>query len=181
MIYFVIFGVVLLLAIVVAAWMARGSAGAVRDISELESRLIPIDLEAFSNLIDFSELRFLRHSLAPSQFRRVQRARIAATFQYVREMALNAAVLIKTGQMVLTSPDAIPEATTAAQAMVSSALQLRLRASLALCELSVEYLVPALNISPAGFGRRYDSLSLSMKRVSALHRPQLRAVVSNVV
>jgi hypothetical protein len=126
MTYFIIFGIVLLLAIIAAAFMARGSVAAVRDLSELESRLFAIDPEAFNNLIDSSEVHFLRRSLDPAQFRRVQRTRILATIRYVREMAANAAVLIKAGQLVLASPDATPDAAVAAEAMVSSALQLRL-------------------------------------------------------
>jgi hypothetical protein len=181
MIYFVTFGIVLVLAVIAVAWGARGSAAVVHDISELEARLVPIDLAAFENLIDASEVRFLRGSLAPAQFRRVQRARLTATLQYVKEMALNAAVLIKTGQLVLASPDATPEAAKAAESMVSSALQLRLRAMLAICELSIEYLVPAVNVSLTACAQRYDSLALSMRRVSALYRPQLQPATSAVI
>jgi hypothetical protein len=178
MIYFVIFGVVLVLTVVAAAILARGSAAAVRDLSELESRLVPIDLAAFHNLIDSSEVRFLRRSLSSAQFRRVQRARITATFLYVREMASNAAVLIKAGQLVISSRDASPDAVAAAGTMMTSAFQLRLRAMLGLCALSIEYLVPSVNASPDGVASCYDSLSLSLTRVSALYRPHTRTAVS---
>jgi hypothetical protein len=181
MIYFVILGIVLVLAIVAAARLARGSAAAIGDMADLESRLVPVDLDAFSNLIDSREVSFLRQSLTRASFRRVQRARIAAAFFYVKDMAWNAAVLIKAGQLVLNSANAKPEAVTAAESMVSSALHLRLRALLALCELSAEYLVPSWNLSPVGFARRYDSLAISMSRVSALYRPELRPAVSTAV
>ena len=62
------------------------------------AQLTPVDLEAFENLTDPEEERFLRMSLSPAEFRKVQRLRIRAAKLYLAAISHNAGVLIAVGQ-----------------------------------------------------------------------------------
>src|SRR4249920_2495910 len=72
------------------------------DVTEL---LNSVDLEAFRNLIDEEEERFLRANLPPAEFRRVQRQRLRAAIDYIGGASQNAKILIHLGQISRNSPD----------------------------------------------------------------------------
>src|SRR5438128_2009663 len=77
---------------------ARGHCAAVKAISDLEGRTIPIDLIAFQKLIDPADREFLRENLPRKNYRRIQRNRNLALMNYVRCAAQNAAILIRVGE-----------------------------------------------------------------------------------
>jgi len=81
-------------------YLGRGSALALHA-----REMVPIDLEAFENLIDPEEEEFLRTSLLPSEFRRVQRLRVRAAKFYVAALSQNAGVLVALGQAARLNPD----------------------------------------------------------------------------
>ena len=57
-------------------WAAKGRSLALRRTTPPEIR--PVDLEAFRNLMDTEEEKYLRERLPPAQFRAVQRKRLVA-------------------------------------------------------------------------------------------------------
>ncbi len=80
-------------------WWQLGKAG------EIEN-LLPLDLEAFRNLTDPEEVRFLRVNLSPKEFRRIQRMRLRAAAVYISVISHNAGRLVVIGRSVSADPDA---------------------------------------------------------------------------
>src|ERR1700690_1536060 len=81
------------LAILLVLLYLAGGDSAVNRWEDLAGRTRPVDLDAFRNLVDPGEEDFLRSSLLPPQFRAVQRERMRAALEYVRNTGHNAAYL----------------------------------------------------------------------------------------
>ena len=77
---------------------AHGNAVGIGIADDLQAFTQPVDLPAFLNLVDPREEQFLRVSLTPQVFRRVQRHRLFAAREYVRRVAKNAAVMVRLGE-----------------------------------------------------------------------------------
>src|SRR5437868_14744978 len=82
-------GLILLLLI------TRGYRNSVSGLEDLAGRTRPIDIEAFCNIIDPAEEEFLRANLLAHEFRSMQRQRLLAASEYVRNAAHNAATLLR--------------------------------------------------------------------------------------
>jgi hypothetical protein len=154
--------VVLLLAV-------RGQSAAVHNLEELEGCTQPVDLEAFGNLADPEEERYLRERLAPAEFRSVQRERLRATLGYVRRAARNASILLRVGEAARRNAD--PEIARAAGELVESALKLRMYALLAEGLLHARIMVPGARWSPARVAADYQGLRERVARLSRLLAP----------
>src|SRR6266849_7936672 len=100
---------------------AHGSAAKIGTVDDLEGFTEPIDLPAFLNLVDPAEEEFLRASLTPRVFRRVQRQRLLATAGYVRCAARNAALLVRLGEAASTEASA--EISGIGQEIVTAAIR----------------------------------------------------------
>jgi hypothetical protein len=150
---------------------ARGSSSA-----ELGSRLRPVDIEAFCNLMDPDEEHFLRSSLPPSMFRSVHRERLMAAAEYVEAVSQNAAILTKIGQAARRHTD--PSLAEAAQELANSGIRLRLQCSVVLLRLWTAILLPGTGLSSTSLVERYQHVSGLARRVSRLRYPSTPSEIS---
>ncbi|MGZ4786893.1 MAG: hypothetical protein ACXVZV_06035 [Terriglobales bacterium] len=138
-------------------------------MDDLTGQSRAVDVEAFQNLIDPEETKFLRRCLPPAHFRIVQRERTLAAIEYVRNITHNAALLIRLGQLALNHPD--PQLARAAQAMVERGLHVRTLAMFALLKLYTRSMVPVLPFEAHDIFRDYRSLTESAVLFTRLQRP----------
>ena len=94
-----------LLGLFLILYLAKGLRSPGGNIDELASQLRPIDVDAFRNLIDEREEKFLRERLPTWEFRRIQRRRNLAAVEYIWCAAQNAAILIRLGEAARQNPD----------------------------------------------------------------------------
>lgn len=162
------------LAVVFFVIAARGHAGVVADLSDLNGRTHPVNLAAFRNLVDPSETAYLREHLGAAQFRKIQRERLRAAASYVGYVAENAAVLLRLGEAARRSED--PQVARAGEELVNTALQVRLYALLATAKIRTGILIPGLSMTPTPLSDGYERLSGMVGRLSRLQhqRPGLR-------
>lgn len=160
------------------AWI-RGKGVDVVDETSLSSRLKPLDLEAFRNLIDESEEEFLRINLSPGEYRPLRRMRLRAAVDYVSGVFYNAAVLLRFGQAAQRSPD--PEVAEAGRRLVDSAVELRMYAVLALCKLYVRMAAPGAALEPTGLVENYQRLSDGAALLGRLQNPAKRGLISSAI
>jgi len=134
--------------------LARRRVLAVRWLQDPAAHLRSVDLEAFRNLIDPGEERFLRANLPAAEFRLIQRERLRAAVEYVSAVGHNAAVLLRLGQAARLSPD--PSVAAAGASLVDTALQLRLAALRSLAVLYLRIILPGGHVSLAAVAERYE-------------------------
>jgi len=153
------------LALVFMFRVARGHAKPA-DPQRLSQAIRAVDVEAFRNLIDPSEEDFLRKSLAPAQYRAVQRQRLRAAVEYVSCAAQNAAILVAVGDAARRSPD--PTIAAAGEKLVDSAVRLRLYAFQAKGKLYIGILLPGTRISPSALVENYERMTGLVFQLSRL-------------
>jgi hypothetical protein len=161
------FGLAMLVVLLLAV---RGQSVTACNLLELEGRTQPVDLEAFRNLTDPEEERYLKEQLAPAEFRALQRERLRAALQYVRRASRNASILLRVGESARGSAD--PQVARAAGELVDGAVQLRMYALLAQGLLHARILVPGARWSPTRVATDYQSLRERVGRLSRLQRPE---------
>lgn len=123
------------------------------------AQIHPIDIEAFRNLIDPAEDKYLFQRLSPSQFRTSQRARLRAMAGYVGEAGRNAGILARIGQASLASENI--ESQEAATRLVNDAMLLRRNAALALLRIYALLLWPRAGRGAAMVVDGYERLNIS--------------------
>ncbi len=158
--------------------ISRGRLSAKLSPDQLVSRMRPVDIEAFCNLVDPEEEYFLRSSLPPALFRSVQRERLLAAAEYVAAVSHNAAILLRVGEAARQPSD--PSLVRAGQELANSAVRLRLDCSLVLLRLWTAILLPAAGLSPTPLAERYQHLSGLARRLGPLHYPAKTPGVSAV-
>lgn len=131
--------------VVFLAWQAR-SHFARRNEAPRAEQLIPVDLDAFENLIDPDEEQFLKFNLSPSEFRGVQRSRIRAARMYIVALSENAGVLVGIGQSARLHPN--PQIAATGLEVTQRALRLKVWCLLAMFRLSAALALPTI-LSPS--------------------------------
>ncbi len=149
-------------------YVARGSSSAKGTLEEVGTATRPVDLAAFRNLVDPAEDEFLRRSLAPAVFRRVQRERLRAAMVYVERSAANATVLLRIGE-ALAREDA--ESAALGREMANAALRLRVYALLVLVVLHARVWFPSLGAPVHEVSTRYEELRDRFGRVARTRKP----------
>jgi hypothetical protein len=130
---------------------------AVRDRrSQSKNKFRNVDLNAFRVLMDRDDERFMKKSLPHSRFSRLKRQRIRILMRYVARIASNASAVMQMSEPARTN--AVPEVAQAAAQLTELATQIRLQCLVALAKLSVEYAVPALQLTPSVLAPKYQSL-----------------------
>ena len=160
---------VALLALSCLLWFARSQASVSKALENPAEHIRGVDVEAFRNLIDPDEEEFLRTSLPPGEFRRIQRERLRAAVEYVSCAAHNAAILLRVADAGRRSSD--PATAEAAQALVDNALRLRLYALHAVPRLYLGMIFPGSRISPAGIAESYEQMTRLVVRLGCLQYP----------
>jgi hypothetical protein len=165
-------GIVLVVVAVVSLIFLLGvTVSRNRQLSRVTpaSRLLPIDIAAFRNLVDPAEDEYLRNRLPSSEFRTVQRKRLQATAAYIHAAARNATVLVQIGQQSLTASD--PNTVAAARQLVDNALLLRRNATFALLRVYVALAWPNSGLAAQPVLREYERLSGSAMLLGRLQNP----------
>ena len=121
------------------------------------SKLQPIDVEAFRNLIDENEEAFLRGNLSPPEFRRVHRERMLAAAEYVRAAYWNAGVLVKIAEATRESQD--PQIAEAAARLFGNAVALRWSSAQVIPRLYLGVVFPGGRNAARNLLERYDSIA----------------------
>jgi hypothetical protein len=118
---------------------------------------LPVDLEAFRNLTDPEETRFLRVNLAPKDFRRIQRHRLRAAAAYIGVISDNASRLVAIGRSLSAHPDAVTAA--AGLDVVHRGLQLKFWCLLSLLKLNLTLVWPTILSPSSRIADRYRDVS----------------------
>jgi hypothetical protein len=161
--------VVAVIAILFLYWNFRRERILVRNLEDLAGQTQPVDFAAFSNLLDTSQGQFLKQRLSSSDYRRIRRARLLATLEYVKRLAHNAQVLMRLGEAARSSSD--PQVATAAQALVNNALRMRLLAMSAIVKLYGELWVPQFSTQLEPVADRYRQLTDAAGLLARLQQP----------
>jgi hypothetical protein len=157
-------------AVLVLLWVAvRGRSAQVRDLRSAQEDIVPVDLEAFRNLIDPQQDRYLREHLGGRDFRRVQRARSLAVAEYLWQVARNAGVILHVGEFARASH----EATVVSQGadLASAAIAVRLYCLLALAQAYGGVLFPGMGVSVGTVADSYDRLTAKLWVISRSGTP----------
>jgi hypothetical protein len=164
------------IVLVIAAALALGaivSLSVVRSLQTRESKVavsvLPIDLEAFRNLINPAEDEYLRRRLPPARFRGVRRERLRAMAAYVHVAASNAALLARAGEAALAGGDV--SVADAAQQLINDAMLVRRNTTIALARIYVALAWPSLDFAAVRVADRYERLSSAAMLLGRLQNP----------
>ena len=144
----------LLVLMVVLALRQRGQ---ISSVQELDARWQKIDMAAFLNLADPAEERYLRQRLPSSDFRRIQRMRVRAMWEYLGRLSANSRLMMRAGQIVQhqSSGQKLQEATR----LVATASRMRMLIFAADAYLAVRFLLPETQDPIRKLVQNYDSLT----------------------
>lgn len=145
-----------LLTLVYLLLVVHGRSARLTAASDLAQYTSPVDIEAFRNLVDAEEERFLRTILAPAEYREVHRARVLAAIHYVAIAWRNAGVLLTWGERARHSSDL--EIARTGQEMVDLAIQLRVYFLPVMLNLWAACLLPGARVHSAALFDRYQKL-----------------------
>lgn len=150
-------------------YAARGRSASIKNLDDLRGQTRPVDIGSFRNLIDPAEEQYLCRNLSAQNFRKVQRARLRATLDYIQSASQNAAVLMRLGEAARKNPD--PKIALAAEQLVSSAIRLRLFAIIAIPKLYLAILIPGAHLSPSHIVEGYQQLSGLAGQLAVMQNP----------
>lgn len=150
-------------------YIARGSSPKARTSEEFSRLLTKVDVESFTTLIDSADTEFLRRSLSPQAFKRVQRARVQAAILYLQTVASNCAILLHMAEASRTSAD--PSIVSAANELIKDAVQLRVYALTAIPSLYLLLLFPNRKTSQMSVAERYRRVGTTVVRFVSLSSP----------
>ena len=173
----IITGVVIAAAVLALILFVFRGFGAIRGSSgvhELTRQIEPVDLEAFRNLTEPSEEKFLREALPPAQFRTIQRERMRAAIDYLGGVSHNAVILLQLGQLAQRSSD--PQVAAAGQRLTDDALRMRVYSMTAICKLAVRYAFPESGLQAGGVIDRYQQLTSAAVRLGRMQEPDKGAL-----
>ncbi|HEY1271955.1 MAG TPA: hypothetical protein VGF08_08215 [Terriglobales bacterium] len=136
------------------------------SLADLQTQIRPVDLIAFRNLMDPNEETYLLQNLPPSDFRKVQRARLRAALDYLRCLARNSALLMRVGEVARLSTDAT--LAQAGQELQENALRLRLYVFLAEVKVCLGIVMPGLRLAPANVWDGYERMGALLKRLGRI-------------
>lgn len=132
-----------------------------------ERGMQPLDLSAFSTLIDRQDEDFLRERMPRGQFFHLKRLRISVTWKYVNRISNNSAAVLR--MVSIASQDADSNVAEAAAQVANLATQIRMQCLLAFAKLAVEFVFPSVQLSPAVLAPKYESLQQNLSRFKALN------------
>lgn len=137
---FIVLFLAALVVLAVFAYAVRRHRQQLRSLEDFRTRWRRVDVEAFANLVDPAEERFLRASLPAGEFRRLRRERLFVAWEYLRRVGQNAQLMVQAGQIIQrhnTGEDA-----ARARQHVATAIRLRTLVLMAQCGLVAEMILP---------------------------------------
>ena len=168
----IIMYLVLIISVIVLVllWVVvRGRRTQIHDVTSAQAALVPVDLDAFRNLIDRQQERFLREHLSAPEFRRLQRARNLAVIEYLWRVAHNAGVVLQLG-MLARDREESPVRTEGIELM-SAAAELRLNCLCALGRALVGVFLPKFSVSLVSLADSYDRVTLRFWEIGRCWKP----------
>ena len=138
----------------------------------------PVDLQAFRTLMDRDDETFMRGKLPRGKFFSLKRQRIRVTLRYVTRIAANASAVLHMGDAARLSPT--PEVADTAAQVMELATQIRLQCLLAMVKLSLEYIVPSLQLTPGVLVPKYQSLRDNVSRLGDLQAQNFVPLASTI-
>ena len=167
---FLIFAIVAVAALSMAALFVatRGHGRQITGREDFDARWQQVDMEAFSNLSDPLEERYLRQNLPAAEFRRIQRQRVIAMWEYLSRLAENTKLMVQAGQIVQHA--SAGEAAIKAGQFVSSAMQTRMLIFMAEVSLVVKFVLPGTTDPVQSLVRKYENLSQSFGQTWTEHK-----------
>ncbi|MGA7754646.1 MAG: hypothetical protein WCB05_17565 [Candidatus Sulfotelmatobacter sp.] len=172
--YVLVIAAVLAVAYLVYAPISRRRQ-APSDAS-LATRIQPLDIEAFRNLIDPAEREYLRHRLPGREFRKVQRQRLLAMAAYVKAAGQNAELLIDIGNQSLSASD--PRTAEAARQLADNAHALHVNARYAVYRIRIAWLWPDFGRPAVAILHGYEQLNGSAMLLGRLQNPSTPVRIS---
>ena len=151
----IVMAAAVILAILVAA--AVRQKGQLKDVADFENRWQPVDMDAFLNLVNPAEERYLRQNLPGGAFRRIQRERVRVMWEYLGRLSFNAKLMTQAAQIVQhhSSGEQLQEATR----LVGNATRFRVLVFAADVYLAVRFLLPETSDPIRQLVVRYDALT----------------------
>ena len=150
----IVIGAVLSLFLV---WeILRSGMPEIRSLDDWERKKHEVDLVALRILLEPSEERFLRESLSPVHFRRLQRACCRVALRVLERLEDNAAMLIKLGH--LAQVGANPALAKEADELISRALRLRVNLLFVQAYLWLKWFFPRWMLSVPALEMPYEEL-----------------------
>jgi len=165
----VILVVAAVISLVVILRLAVSRSLQIRNSAHLDTKIRPMDVNAFRNLVNPAEDEYLRRRLPSRDFRRVRRARLRAMAAYVQIAAENAALLVGFGETALASGD--PKLADAARQLVNQALVLRRNSAVTLVKIYVAMAWPYSGLAAVRVIERYEQMSGSAMLLGRLQEP----------
>src|SRR5437016_171146 len=86
--------------LLIFALFAFRQGSQISSLREVDAHWQKVDMEAFLNLVDPAEERYLQRNLSPAEFRRIQRLRVRAMWEYLGRLAFNSKLMMQAGQIV---------------------------------------------------------------------------------
>jgi hypothetical protein len=160
-------------------YLEGGRNSSLHRLDDLAGRTRPVDLEAFRNLVDPGEENYLHSNLSPRHFRAVQRERMRAALEYVRNAAHNAAFRLRMGEAATQNPD--PRIAQAGSQLIDSALRLRAHALLSATKLCVRMVFPETRLSYARLADNYQHLSALAGQLTLMQYPTQASRLSTLL
>lgn len=160
---------VALIILLLLLYLDGGQNSSVDSPEDLSGRARPVDIVAFRNLTDPREDDFLRASLAPREFRAIQRKRTRAALEYIRNTTVNAALLLRLGEAAARSTD--PRIAVAGRQLMDSALRLRGYALLCTINLYLRLAIPGSRFSYGKIADNYQRLSGLASQLALMQHP----------
>jgi hypothetical protein len=167
---FLIFAIVAVAGVLITALVAatRGHRRQIKGREDFDARWQQVDMEAFSNLSDPMEERFLQRNLPSAEFRRIQRQRVIVMWEYLSRLAENTKLMVQAGQIVQHA--SAGDAAVQARQFVSSAMQTRMLIFTAEVSLAVKFVLPGTTDPVQSLVRKYENLSQNFAQTWAAHQ-----------
>jgi hypothetical protein len=127
----------------------------------------PVDLRTIRVLNDREDEVFLRESVPVRRFKALKRQRIGVTLKYVDNIAHYVTATQAVTQQFCESAD--PAAAHQAMQIMDLAAEIHRQCMVARIKLTVEYVFPSLQLSPAMLVPRYQAFRESVNRLNAIH------------
>ena len=148
--------VVGLALICIFAWAALRQ-GRQAGTGDAEPRWQRVDMEAFLNLADPAEERYLRRNLSASEFAKIHRLRVRVMWEYLGRLAFNSKVMMNSAQMV--QHNGTPEQLQSATRLVAAASRMRMLIFAVDAYLVVRFLLPQSQDPVRNLVGKYDELT----------------------
>ncbi|MGC2184970.1 MAG: hypothetical protein WA637_16960 [Terriglobales bacterium] len=135
----------------------------IKRLEDWEAKKHSVDPEVFRILLDPCEERYLQQALAPREFRRFQRKRLALALLTLDLVGKNAAMLMKLGQ--LARMEGNPRLAKEAEELIYGSLRLRVNLSLIQPCLWLKWLFPGWTLSLPAIDMPYEKLLSDLGRI----------------